>query len=229
MKVVAIASRKGGSGKTTLVGHLAVQAERSGAGPVVLIDVDPQGSLAKWWNSRAAETPLFLKTTMEDLAENVERLREREVELVFIDTPPSLDASVGEVIKVADLVLIPSRPSPHDLRSIGATVKLVEHLGKPLIFVLNGAAPRAKITNEAILLLSQHGPLAPSIVHQRVDFAASMVDGRTVMELPGANRAAGEVSELWSYVQDRLQADARRNELPPLPEGSQSTAIFAAE
>lgn len=229
MKVVAIASRKGGSGKTTLVGHLAVQAERSGAGPVVLIDVDPQGSLSKWWNSRAAETPLFLKTTMEDLAENVERLREREVELVFIDTPPSLDASVGEVIKVADLVLIPSRPSPHDLRSIGATVKLVEHLGKPLIFVLNGAAPRAKITNEAILLLSQHGPLAPSIVHQRVDFAASMVDGRTVMELPGANRVAGEVSELWSYVQDRLQADARRNELPPLPEGSQSTAIFAAE
>lgn len=229
MKVVAIASRKGGSGKTTLVGHLAVHAERSGAGPVVLIDVDPQGSLAKWWNSRAAETPLFLQTTMEDLAENVERLREREVELVFIDTPPSLDASVGEVIKVADLVLIPSRPSPHDLRSIGATVKLVEHLGKPLIFVLNGAAPRAKITNEAILLLSQHGPLAPSIVHQRVDFAASMVDGRTVMELPGANRAAGEVAELWSYVQDRLQADARRNELPPLPEGSQSTAIFAAE
>lgn len=229
MKVVAIASRKGGSGKTTLVGHLAVQAERCGAGPVVLIDVDPQGSLAKWWNSRAAETPLYLQTTMEDLAENVERLRERKVDLVFIDTPPSLDASVGEVIKAADLVLIPSRPSPHDLRSIGATVKLVEHLGKPLIFVLNGAAPRAKITNEAILLLSQHGPLAPSIVHQRVDFAASMVDGRTVMELPGANRAAGEISELWSYVQDRLQADARRNELPALPEGSQSTAIFAAE
>ncbi len=229
MKVVAIASRKGGSGKTTLVGHLAVQAERCGAGPVVLIDVDPQGSLAKWWNSRSAESPLYLQTTMEDLAQNVERLRERKIELVFIDTPPSLDASVGEVIKVADLVLIPSRPSPHDLRSIGATVKLVEHLGKPLIFVLNGAAPRAKITNEAILLLSQHGPLAPAIVHQRVDFAASMVDGRTVMELPGANRAAGEISELWSYVQDRLQADARRNELPPLPEGSQSAAIFAAE
>ena len=229
MKVVAIASRKGGSGKTTLVGHLAVQAERCGAGPVVLIDVDPQGSLAKWWNSRSAESPLYLQTTMEDLAQNVERLRERKIGLVFIDTPPSLDASVGEVIKVADLVLIPSRPSPHDLRSIGATVKLVEHLGKPLIFVLNGAAPRAKITNEAILLLSQHGPLAPAIVHQRVDFAASMVDGRTVMELPGANRAAGEISELWSYVQDRLQADARRNELPPLPEGSQSAAIFAAE
>lgn len=229
MKVVAIASRKGGSGKTTLAGHLAVQADLTGAGPVVLIDVDPQGSLAKWWNSRRSDTPHYVQTTLDNLAHTVERLRERQVELLFIDTPPSLDAAVGEVIKAADLVLIPSRPSPHDLRSIGATVKLVEHLGKPLIFVLNGAAPRAKITNEAILLLSQHGPLAPSIIHQRVDFAASMVDGRTVMELSGANRAAEEITELWSYLAGRLERATPKTELPPLPEGAQSTAIFAAE
>jgi len=229
MKVVAIASRKGGSGKTTLAGHLAVQAEIAGAGPVVLIDIDPQGSLAKWWNLRTRETPYYVQTSLEDLAETVARLRERQVRLLFVDTPPSLDVSVGEVIRCADLVLIPSRPSPHDLRSIGATVKLVEHLGKPLIFVLNGAAPRAKITGEAIQVLSQHGPLAPSIIHQRVDFAASMVDGRTAMELPGAQRAAEEIAELWRYLSGRLDGDAPSVELPPLPARNQSTAIFAAE
>ena len=229
MKVVAIASRKGGSGKTTLAGHLAVQAEIAGAGPVVLIDIDPQGSLAKWWNLRTRETPYYVQTSLEDLAETVARLRERQVRLLFVDTPPSLDVSVGEVIRCADLVLIPSRPSPHDLRSIGATVKLVEHLGKPLIFVLNGAAPRAKITGEAIQVLSQHGPLAPSIIHQRVDFAASMVDGRTAMELPCAQRAAEEVAELWRYLSGRLDGDAPSVELPPLPARNQSTAIFAAE
>ena len=229
MKVVAIASRKGGSGKTTLAGHLAVQAEIAGAGPVVLIDIDPQGSLAKWWNLRTRETPYYVQTSLEDLAETVARLRERRVRLLFVDTPPSLDVSVGEVIRCADLGLIPSRPSPHDLRSIGATVKLVEHLGKPLIFVLNGAAPRAKITGEAIQVLSQHGPLAPSIIHQRVDFAASMVDGRTAMELPGAQRAAEEITELWRYLSSRLDGDAPSVELPPLPARNQSTAIFAAE
>ena len=229
MKVVAIASRKGGSGKTTLAGHLAVQAEIAGAGPVVLIDIDPQGSLAKWWNLRTRETPYYVQTSLEDLAETVARLRERQVRLLFVDTPPSLDVSVGEVIRCADLVLIPSRPSPHDLRSIGATVKLVEHLGKPLIFVLNGAAPRAKITGEAIQVLSQHGPLAPSIIHQRVDFAASMVDGRTAMELPGAQRAAEEIVELWRYLSGRVDGDAPSVELPPLPARNQSTAIFAAE
>lgn len=229
MKVVALASRKGGSGKTTLAGHLAVQAEMAGAGPVALIDVDPQGSLAKWWNSRSADAPLYVQTTVEKLPGDIERLKERGIRLLFIDTPPSLDRAVGEVIRSADLVLIPSRPSPHDLRSIGATVKLVEHLGKPLIFVLNGAAPRAKITNEAIVLLSQHGPLAPSIIHQRVDFAASMVDGRTVMELPGANRAAEEIVALWDYLASRLSQGTPQAELPPMPEGRHSTAIFAAE
>ena len=229
MKVVAIASRKGGSGKTTLAGHLAVQAEIAGTAPVVLIDVDPQGSLAKWWNLRTRETPYYVQTSIEELSETVERLRERQVRLLFIDTPPSLDTAVGEVIRCADLVLIPSRPSPHDLRSIGATVKLVEHLGKPLVFAVNGAAPRAKITNAAIQVLSQHGPLAPSIIHQRVDFAASMVDGRTVMELSGAQRAASEIAELWRYLADRLEGEAPQIELPPLPKRSRAAEIFAAE
>ena len=59
MYVIAVASQKGGSGKTTLAGHLAVQADRTGFGPVALVDTDPQGSLSEWWNARTAETPLF--------------------------------------------------------------------------------------------------------------------------------------------------------------------------
>src|SRR3546814_9478621 len=43
MRVLAMASQKGGSGKTTLSGHLAVQAQLAGAGPVVLIDIDQIG------------------------------------------------------------------------------------------------------------------------------------------------------------------------------------------
>jgi Mrp family chromosome partitioning ATPase len=46
MHVLALCSQKGGSGKTTLSGHLAVQAKLAGAGTAALIDPDPQGSLA---------------------------------------------------------------------------------------------------------------------------------------------------------------------------------------
>lgn len=220
MKVVVLASRKGGSGKTTLAGHLAVQAERAGAGPVALVDIDPQGSLAEWWNRRSAPTPVFVQTEVSRLTADIERLAESGIELLILDTPPALSPIVGAVVRHADLVVIPSRPSPHDLRSIGATVDLVEHLGKPLLFVLNGAAPRARITEEAVRILSRHGLLAPVVIHQRVDFAASMIDGRTVMELSGDTRSSAEIGRLWDYLSGRLFGHGRLagpRILPPPP------------
>lgn len=217
LKVVVVASQKGGSGKTTIAGHLAVQAELNGNGPVGLIDVDPQGSLADWWNERAAPNPFFIQTAVPRLAADIRELAAHGMELLVIDTPPALTGTIADVIRVADLVVIPTRPSPHDLRSIGATMELVEHLGKPLVFVVNGAAPRAKITAEAVSLLSQHGPLAPSIIHQRVDFAASMIDGRTVMELPGESRSAKEIEALWDYLELRLSGGRRQRPVPMIP------------
>ena len=134
-----MASQKGGSGKTTLSGHLAVQAQLAGAGPVVLIDIDPQGSLADWWNEREAELPAFAQTTVSRLASDLAILRQRGFKLAVIDTPPAITMAIQSVISVAELIVIPTRPSPHDLRAVGATVDLCERAGKPLVFVVNGA------------------------------------------------------------------------------------------
>jgi chromosome partitioning protein len=209
MQIIGIASQKGGSGKTTLAGHLAVQAEQAGASPVALIDTDPQGSLSAWWNAREAETPCFARTTAATLKQDIDQLRELGMKLLIIDTPPAIEATIGDVIELCDLVVIPVRPSPHDLRAAGATVELVERAGKPLIFVINAATPRARITNEAVMALSQHGTLAPVILHQRTGFAASMIDGRTVGELKGEARSAEEIASLWEYVSQRLNRDSR--------------------
>lgn len=209
MHVIAVASQKGGSGKTTLAGHIAVAAERAGAGPVALVDTDPQGSLSEWWNARAAETPAFARTAPARLAQDIEQMRALGLKLLVIDTPPAIEATIGEVIACADLVIVPARPSPHDLRAAGATVEIIERAAKPLIFVINGATPRARITTEAAMALSQHGTLAPSVLHHRTAFAASMIDGRTVMEIPGEARAVAEVEQLWSYLQQRLSGEHR--------------------
>lgn len=203
-QVVVIASQKGGSGKTTLSGHLAVEAERSGAGPVALIDTDPQGSLAKWWNARESETPAFAEVSIPNLRDDLERLRRAGFRLIVVDTPPALTSSIAEVVGHADLVVIPSRPSPHDLRAMGPTVDIVEHERKPLVFVVNAATARARITGETAVALSQHGTVAPVTVHQRVDFAASMIDGRTVGEANPDSRSAAEITNLWAYLADRL-------------------------
>ena len=210
MRVLAMASQKGGSGKTTLSGHLAVQAQRAGAGPVVLIDIDPQGSLSDWWNERQTEYPAFAQTTVARLAADLEVLRGQGFKLAVIDTPPAITMAIQSVIQVSELVVIPTRPSPHDLRAVGATVDLCDRAGKAAIFVVNAATPKARITADAAVALSQHGTVAPITIHHRVDFAASMIDGRTVMEVDPASRSALEVVALWDYIADRLEKNFRR-------------------
>ena len=204
MHVLVLASQKGGSGKTTLSGHLAVEADAAGIGPVALIDTDPQGSLSHWWNARESSSPHFAKVGLLELGEALEQLRRSGIRLAVIDTPPAITSSIAQVVAHADLVVVPTRPSPHDLRAVGATVDIAERHGKPLIFVVNGATPRARITGEAAIALSQHGMVAPVTLHHRVDFAASMVDGRTVGEVVAKSQSAKEVRDLWLYIQDRL-------------------------
>lgn len=205
MQVIVFASRKGGSGKTTLTGHLAVEADRTGHGPVALVDTDPQGSLTEWARQRSDPQPSIVQSSVDELDADLERLRDEGAKLVMIDTPPSATAGISEIVRVADLVVIPCRPSPHDLRAVGSTVDIVERWGRPMVFAVNSGTRRAKITAEAAVALSQHGTVAPVTIHNRVDFAGSMIDGRTVMDTAPDGDSAKEIGKLWSYVADRLE------------------------
>jgi cellulose biosynthesis protein BcsQ len=111
MNILALTSQKGGSGKTTLAGHLAVAAEIRGAGPVAVIDTDPQGSLTDWWNERQAPTPSFLSASIATLAHDLDHARDLGFKLVIIDTPPAITDMIEHVIALSDLVAIPTRPS----------------------------------------------------------------------------------------------------------------------
>jgi chromosome partitioning protein len=204
MNVLAVAARKGGSGKTTLAAHLAVEAERVAAGPVTLMDLDPQQSLTAWWNDRQAETPKLLEITGSKLRAEL-ALAKNVRGLVVIDTPPLDSQAIITVIRVADLVIIPVKPSPHDLRGVGTTVELCRHAQRPFVFVLTQAIGRSGIVQQALLALSQHGPVATSVVHNRVDYAGAMTDGRTAPELDPKGKAAGEIAELWKYVNTQLR------------------------
>ena len=185
-------------------GHLAVEAQRAGAGPVAQIDTDPQGSLAHWWNARRAPQPHFVKAGLPDLGAALAQLDKMGIRIAVIDTPPAITASISQVVAHADLVIVPTRPSPHDLRAVGATVDIAERHSKPLLFIINAATARARITGESAVALSQHGVVAPITIHHRVDFAASMIDGRTVGEAVPGSPSAREIRELWLYLQERL-------------------------
>ena len=209
MKTIVLASQKGGAGKTTLAAHLAVVAEQEGAGPAVLIDTDPQGSLSAWWNAREADAPALASTSLADLPAKLQALASAGFKLAVIDTPPAITVAIRDVVRLADLVLIPTRPSPHDLRAVGSTVDIAQETGRPFAFAVTQAKPTARLTVQAVAALSVHGAVAPSIVHDRVDYAASMVDGRTVRETDPRGRSAEEMKQLLSFVLERMNAKTK--------------------
>lgn len=206
MKTLVLASQKGGAGKTTIAASLAIAAELAGAGPAVLIDTDPQGSLSAWWNSREANTPALASASLAELPAKLEALAGAGFKLAVIDTPPAITDAIKSVVKLADLVLIPTRPSPHDLRAVGSTVDIAQEAARPFAFVVTQAKANARLTVQAVAALSAHGPVAPAIVHDRVDYAASMVDGRVVQEADPKGRSAEEIMQLFAFVQERMNA-----------------------
>ena len=210
MKTIVFASQKGGVGKTTLAAHLAVAAEKAGDGPCVLIDTDPQESLSSWWNCRENATPTFATSTLKELGAKLEALGKAKYAFAFIDTPPAIAESIRAVVALADLVVIPTRPSPHDLRAVGRTVELAVGANRPFAFVVSQAKPNSRLTIQAMASLSEHGVVAPSIVHDRVDFAASMIDGRTVLEIDPRGRSSAEVVALWAFVKARINESTKK-------------------
>ena len=212
MQKLVLASQKGGVGKTTLALHLAVAAQEAGAGPVVMVDVDPQGSLAAAWNLRKAEHPAMARTTISELGATLNDLRDDGFKLVVIDTPPAITGTISSVLALADLVVVPTRPSPVDLASVGATLDLIEGAGnRPFYFVINAAKPKARLSQQALSALAQHGRVATTIF-DRVDFPTAMIDGRTAGEIDPTGKAALEIAALWALLSERL---AKQQEAKP--------------
>jgi len=199
MQVIVLASRKGGVGKTTLTGHIAVQAEIAGAGPVAVIDMDEQGSLSAWWNARQPEAPRFARVGEGGLARTLDGLKHVGTELVVIDTPPYATMEIGQIVRFADLAIVPVKPSPHDLRAVAETVDVIEAASKPFVFVLNEAPTNGLLTLQAMRTLSKHGRVA-AVIKTRQDFRSTMIKGGTVQEIFPKGKSAAEIAELWSVL-----------------------------
>jgi chromosome partitioning protein len=201
MKTIVITSQKGGSGKTMLAAHLAVEAERTGDGPVWLIDTDRQGTLSRWHERRTADTPQLGQVPFAQIKTGLAALdKNHNAAFCLIDTAPTISDQTASLVTYADLVVIPVRPSPSDLWAVAETVEMVQAAGRPFLFVLTQAKPQASITAQAVAALSQHGRVAQAFIADRVAYAASMTGGNTAPELGAKSPAAEELSALWKEI-----------------------------
>jgi chromosome partitioning protein len=100
---------------------------------VWLIDTDEQGTLSQWHARREQDTPNRAEMPFARIAEGLANMAERGAAYCFIDTAPTISGQSSAVINMADLVLIPVRPSPADLWAVSETVALVKQAGKPFL------------------------------------------------------------------------------------------------
>ena len=204
MKVVSLLSRKGGSGKSTLSLHWAVEAEQAGR-RVVLADMDVQGSCSSWFAKRPAQTPLLIQSQPGTIEEHISACRADGIDLVFIDTPPDIDTKAVHAARVSDLVVIPTRPSVLDLEAIGGTVELLRGIGKPAVVILNQAPARSGVTEEARTALAGYGlPICPVAILNRIALSRALIDGRVAKEIEAEGKAAAEILGSWQWIQQLL-------------------------
>lgn len=201
MRTITIAAQKGGAGKTTLALHLATIAQSDR--PTLLIDTDPQGSLAFWYGRRQATTPLLITKGASHLP-GIQKMAETEgIGWIIVDTAPHDSASMAAAIRAADLVLIPARPSALDLHAIEATLRMVKELKKPSLVVLSQCPPRRgfgdplAVREAREVVGAMGGNVAEAFVTSRAIAAQSVVAGLSVGELEPGGQSAMEFERIW--------------------------------
>ncbi|MFZ1989748.1 MAG: ParA family protein [Alphaproteobacteria bacterium] len=212
--VVTVAQQKGGSGKTSLAAHLSVvwaspqrvEASRMKPGiKVVCLDLDPQQSLAKWFEVRASTgldtANLEVRGIMDaELEPELERAR-AEAKIVVVDLPPWAEPPSFIGYRLADIVLVPLQLSPLDLWATGPTIETIKEAGAKPLVVINRAPPNARLSDYVITQAKSAGwPVAHTCLGNRIAFAASLVAGRGVTEEAGASIAAAEMRLLAREV-----------------------------
>jgi chromosome partitioning protein len=210
MKTLSLIAQKGGTGKTTLGIHLAVQAMRDGL-EVLLVDTDPQASASTWWQRRAADAPALVQGDGEELPAILEQATARGFALVVVDTAPHSSAQATACARASDWVYIPTRPAILDLDAIGASTELAAAVQAPARIVLNACPPptrahEPRIVSEAREALGRYGvPVCEVAISQRAAYSHALIDGRAVSEFEAHGKAAAEIAALWRILRQDLE------------------------
>jgi chromosome partitioning protein len=191
MAIIAVAGRKGGVGKSTIVGNLAAEFAAMGL-RVIVLDADPQHSLAAW----AAQGEGMLSRCVEKVkGGNAETLRakaraaEKSADIVLIDTPPGMPETAYQAALVADLLLLPCGPSRLDLFSVKEALSLAlqaraeRRSKRPRIrFVPSKVPMNTNLGRGLSSSLEEMGRKVLPPIGQRIVAAEAVTSGLTVCE-----------------------------------------------
>lgn len=209
MKTIAVLSRKGGAGKTTVAVNLALAARQAGL-KVIVADVDPLHSAGEVLRGRPEANSLVLETTASKLFIVSEVCAKNRYDLMVIDTPPAPEGDVILAINVAQLCLAVARPTSLDVAAVQQSLTLIRRMGCPGLAVLNQCPPlrnglESGVVERACEAMQFSGvPVAKAKLRSRVAYQHAFAHQQTVTEFDAASEAAGDVLRLLAEVSDHL-------------------------
>lgn len=134
-KVLVLANRKGGTGKTTSASYFA-QALHVEGRTVYGVDTDPDRSWTKWHDAGFLEYPV-IAASVDDVVEIVSDLSDG---IVVVDTPPNDEALIYRTGTIADEMIVPLAPTGLDVGRLATTTRTIADLERvrkrPLASVL---------------------------------------------------------------------------------------------
>ena len=207
-RVITVAQQKGGSGKTTLAAHLALGFQAWGK-TVALVDLDPQGSLGRWFMTRLERAPDtcegldFATSSAWGISYEVRKLSAGN-DIVIIDTPPKADSDLRPALRVADLVVVPVSISHVDLWATEGVLDLAKRENRETLLVMNRTRKGTRLGAEVAAAATRLGAeVAEAGFGNRVGYAEAMGQGRGAHEVAGGP-ARDEVAALLREVAERL-------------------------
>jgi chromosome partitioning protein len=212
MKTITLAATKGGVGKSTLASAFAVAAAADG-GIVGMLDQDPQGSLTGWWARRGEVDNPRIYSGASTIGEAAETLNMHGVDWLIIDTGPGLLRAIEPAISIADLIVVPVKPSAFDLEAVDPVLEVIADFRKSYLMVLNEIDPRApKMAISARGYLQDSGHLvAVQTIAQRMPYRAALTVGKSGPEVERDGKCAEEIKALWAEVKKLATKGARHD------------------
>jgi len=212
--IILIASQKGGAGKTTIATNLAAKIATNY--DVLLLDADRQPSATEWCVERKANYPdsprVHCVQRYDDIEDTLEDLKGRYAYIV-VDSPGRDSIEMRSAMLVADIVIIPARPSQTDLNTIPAVSRIINQSKKinpsvKIFGLLTMASTNSQVkeAKEAAEFFSDFPsiPLLDVVISDRKIYRDNMSEGLSVVEtghLSGsAAKAKEEIESLYKEI-----------------------------
>jgi chromosome partitioning protein len=214
-RIIALAQRKGGVGKTTLAVSLAAEIRRCG-GEVALVDTDPQRSACDWAELGNLGFPVHgLSVEDASISDWAESIMQFEVDNLIIDTAPN-DQALAASIALCHIVLLPCTPSGLDIEATNRALQIVDAVRKrrrdpPLVAIVpNRVDVRTLEGRQLVEELRQSGETIGPEVGNRSAFVRAFSKGVAVCDAAPGSNADREIRALWQMVERMLNDTSQK-------------------